>query len=55
MENNSEKKEIEIIPGNGDLNISPVEDHINSIVKRKKPDKDKIIIPHQKEEKKNNK
>ena len=50
-----EKKEIEIVTGNGDLNISPVEDHVNSLVKKKKMNKDKLVIPHQEEEKKNNK
>ena len=46
-----EKKEIEIVTGNGDLNISPVEDHVNSLVKKKKMNKDKLVIPHQEEEK----
>ena len=46
-----ERKEIEIVTGNGDLNISPVEDHVNSLVKKKKSNKDKLVIPHQEEEK----
>ncbi len=48
-----EKKEIEIIQGDGsELNISPVEDHINDLVnKKKKIDKNNIIIPDPKKDK----
>ena len=51
-----EKKEIEIIQGDGsELNISPVEDHINDLVnKKKKIDKNNIVIPEIKEKKDNN-
>ena len=49
---NDNKKEIEIISGKGDIEFSPVEDHVNSLIKKKKPNKDKIVIPHQEEEKK---
>ena len=52
MDNENRRKEIEIVPGNGDLNISPVEDHVNTLVKKKKSNKDKLVIPHQEEEKK---
>ncbi len=47
-----EKKEIEIVRGDGkDLNISPVEDHINDLVNKKKNiDKKKIVIPEIKKE-----
>ena len=39
-----EKRHIEIVPGNGDLNISPAEDHINDIVEKKeKPKKEDIV------------
>ena len=55
MDNENKRKEIEIVPGNGDLDISPVEDHVNTLIKKNKPNKDKIVIPHQKEEKKNKK
>ena len=41
-----EKRHIEIVPGNGDINISPAEDHINDIVEKKeKPKKEDIVIP----------
>ena len=48
-----EKKEIEIIQGDGKgLDISPVEDHINDLVnKKKKIDKNNIIIPDPKKDK----
>ncbi len=51
MENKSGKREIEIVPGNGNLDISPVEDHINTIRNNKKPNKENIVIPHEKKEK----
>ena len=47
-QNNIEKRDIEIIQGNGDLDISPVYDHIDI----EKPDKEKekkdIVIPEEK-------
>lgn len=47
-EKNIDKKEIEVIHGNGNLDISPVYDHIDI----EKPDKDKekkdIVIPEEK-------
>ena len=48
-----EKKEIEIVQGDGKgLNISPVENHINDLVnKKKKIDKNNIVIPKIKEKK----
>ena len=50
----SEKKEIEIVKGDGkNLNISPVEDHINDLVnKKKKNNKKNIVIPEVKKNKK---
>ena len=38
------KKNIEIVPGDGNIVISPAEDHINDMIKEKKP-KENIIIP----------
>ena len=42
-----EKRNIEIVPGNGNIEISPAEDHINDIVdnNNKKPKKVDIVIP----------
>lgn len=49
-----EKRNIEIVPGDGDLNISSVEDHINDIVdKKEKPKKEDIVIPKTKNEEEN--
>ncbi len=39
------KKDIEIVPGDGNINISPAEDHINDLVGGKKPKKEDIVIP----------
>lgn len=48
-----EKKHIEIVPGDGNINISPAEDHINDIVGNgKKPKKGEIVIPKPKNENK---
>ena len=48
-----EKKEIKFVQGDGkDLNISPVEDHINDMVKKKRDKKENIVIPKTKSEKK---
>ena len=43
------KKDIEIVPGDGNIDISPAEDNINEIVKEK-PKKDEIIIPKVKDD-----
>ena len=42
------KKNIEIVPGDGNIVISPAEDHINDLIKEKEP-KENIIIPEIKE------
>lgn len=39
------KKNIEIVPGDGNINISPAEDQINDMIGKKKPKKDEIVIP----------
>lgn len=44
----SEKKEIEVIKGDGDLDISPVHDHIDIERPDKEKEKKKIIIPEEK-------
>ena len=47
------QKEIEIVPGDGNLNISPAEDHINEIVgNSKKAKKGEIVIPKTKNDNK---
>jgi len=38
------KKKIEIVPGDGNIVISPAEDSINDLIKEKKP-KENIVIP----------
>ena len=50
----SEKKEIEIVKSDvKNLNISPVEDHINDLVNKKKNiNKKDIVIPEVKKNKK---
>lgn len=45
------KKNIEIVPGDGNIVISPAEDHINDLVEKKKPKKENIVIPEIKEKK----
>lgn len=47
-ENEKEQKEIEIVTGNGDLNISPVYNHIE-VEKPRPKDTREIIIPEVKE------
>ena len=44
-----EKKNIEIVPGDGNIVISPADDFINDTVKEK-PKKENIIIPRVKDE-----
>ena len=53
----SENKEIKIVQGDGkNLNISPVEDHINDLVSKKKSiNKKDIVIPEVKKDKKSKK
>lgn len=46
------KKNIEIIPGDGKIDISPAEDHINDMIGSKKPKKEEIVIPKPKKENK---
>lgn len=41
-------KKIEIIKGNGKLDISPVKNHLDVEKPKKKTDKNKIIIPPEK-------
>lgn len=51
MEDNNSKK-IEIVTGNGkELNISPVYDHIDIEKPKEKNEKQKIIIPQDKDKK----
>lgn len=46
-----DKKKIEIVPGDGNINISPAEDNINDMNKtNKKPKKEDIVIPKTKED-----
>ncbi len=45
-----EKKNIEIIPGDGKIDISPAQDHIGDIVVSKKPKKEEIVIPKSKKQ-----
>ena len=45
-----ENKEIEIVPGDGNIDISPAEDSINEIPKTKKPKKEDIVIPKTKKD-----
>ena len=49
QENKDEKKEIEIVAGNGsELEVSPVFEHLNAVkpkTKDKEEKKEKIIIP----------
>lgn len=47
-ENKPEKKEIEVIQGDGDLNISPVYDHIDIERPEKEKEKKDIVIPEEK-------
>ena len=49
---NSKNNKIQIVKGNGKLNISPVNTHLDVEKPKNKTDKSKIIIPA---EKKNNK
>lgn len=49
---NGNKKKIEVITGNGDLKISPVEKHLEVEKPHSTPQKDKIIIPSEKNAKK---
>ena len=46
MSNNNKK--IEIVKGNGKLNISPVKNHLDVEKPKKKTDKNNIIIPTEK-------
>ncbi|MGN1330725.1 MAG: hypothetical protein ACI4VN_05265 [Clostridia bacterium] len=41
------KRNIQIIPGDGNIEISPAEDHINDIYdnEKKKPRKEEIVVP----------
>ena len=44
----SDKKKIEVVPGNGkDLDISPVYDHIEIEKPKEKKNEDEIIIPEE--------
>lgn len=43
-----ERKEIEIVPGDGNINISPAQDNINNLIRSKKPKKEDIVIPQPK-------
>lgn len=45
---NDKNKKIEIIKGNGKLNISPVKNHLDVEKPKKKADKTNIIIPTEK-------
>ncbi len=44
-----DKQEIEIVPGDGNINISPAQDHIGELISdNKKPKKEEIVIPQPK-------
>ncbi len=45
---NDKNKKIEVIKGNGKLNISPVKSHLDVEKPKNKTDKNKIIIPKNK-------
>jgi len=45
---NDKNKKIEIVKGNGKLNISPVKNHLDVEKPKKKADKNNIIIPTEK-------
>lgn len=54
MENKNESKKIEIVNGNGDLDISPVREHLE--VEKPKPKENReILIPEIKGNSSNNK
>lgn len=42
---NDKNKKIEVVKGNGKLNISPVKSHLDVEKPKAKTDKSKIIIP----------
>ena len=45
---NEKNKKIEIVKGNGKLDISPVKSHLDVEKPKNKTDKSKIIIPKEK-------
>lgn len=47
-ENDEKKNKIKVVSGNGDLEISPVEKHLEVEKPHNSPEKDKIIIPSEK-------
>lgn len=49
--NENEPKKIEIVSGGGNLNISPVYDHIDIEKPKDEKEKKKIIIPGEKNKK----
>lgn len=56
MDNQEEPNEIKIVTGDdSELEISTVYDHLNFDKVREKPDKNNIIIPEVKKDKKNEK
>ena len=56
MDNQEEPNEIKIVTGDdSELEISTVYDHLNFDKVREKPDKNNIIIPEVKKDKKNKK
>ena len=46
---NEKSKKIEVIKGKGKLNISPVSNHLDVEKPKNKTDKNKIIIPKEKQ------
>lgn len=48
----ADNKKIEVINGDGNLNISPVEEHLEVEKPQATPEKNKIIIPSEKNIKK---
>lgn len=40
-----DKREIRIVPGDGNLEISPAQDNVSEKINVKKPKKEDIIIP----------
>ncbi|HOZ54764.1 MAG TPA: hypothetical protein PK993_01780 [Clostridia bacterium] len=49
---NSNTKKLEIVNGNGEIEISPVRKHLELEKPKSSPEKEKIIIPSEKNTKK---
>ncbi len=44
------EEKIEIVPGDGKINISPAQDNLTERTNKKKPRKEEIVIPKIKQE-----